>query len=497
MEPKKEVIFSERQKDVFGFIQYGSGNAVIKAVAGSGKTFTIVNALKFIPPEQTVIFVAFNKSIANELTKKVQALGLTNVEVRTLHSFGARALTYHYKSILDNDKVYRVAQTLFPAWNIEDPDIANGYIGRVTKLVSLARLSLADDATALFNVSIKHDIELLDNEVEHAIDVLRIIKADNRQHDFTDMIYKPVANKLKVKQYDWVFVDECQDLSKCSQELLKMMIKPKTGRYVAVGDPNQCIYGFAGADIDSFNNLVSTPNTKVLPLSTTYRCGKKIVEKAQTIVPEIEAHRMEDGLVRYNGKISEILEGDFVLCRTTKPLISLCLDFISDNKKAFVKGADIGASLATMLKRTKKTKTEDALKFFEEDLRKIKNKLVRKGLSSTEAMESQVYQSYKQKIDAIEVLCNGRDSVEEVITMINNIFSDDRPGICLSTVHKAKGLENKRVFIIEPSILRAPWAKQQWEREQEKNIEYVAITRAEEELIYIPEENFTTYDKRK
>ena len=76
-------------------------------------------------------------------------------------------------------------------------------------------------------------------------------------------------------------------------------------------------------------------------------------------------------------------------------------------------------------------------------------------------------------------------NIEDLKLKIQSIFSDDIEGIILSTVHKAKGLEADRVFIVRPDLL--PMTKNirsQWERQQENNLTYVAITRARKELIY-------------
>ena len=67
---------------------------------------------------------------------------------------------------------------------------------------------------------------------------------------------------------------------------------------------------------------------------------------------------------------------------------------------------------------------------------------------------------------------------------IDTIFTDDLKGIVLSTIHKAKGLEANRVFIIRPDLLPLPQCRKGWEFIQEKNLEYVAITRAKKDLIY-------------
>jgi len=62
---------SPYQQGIYDFITKGTGNAVVSAVAGSGKTTTLINALNLIPSELNVLFLAFNKSIAKELAERV------------------------------------------------------------------------------------------------------------------------------------------------------------------------------------------------------------------------------------------------------------------------------------------------------------------------------------------------------------------------------------------------------------------------------------------
>ena len=273
------------QQKIFDFVVKGSGNAVINAVAGSGKTTTIVEALKLIPKEQKVIFVAFNKSIVNELIAKVPS----NVEVKTMHSFGFGAVRYALGNVaVKDDKVMEIIKSLYPAWNIPE-SVADGYMHRVRQLVDLARLNLASNMEELYEISEHHGVEILNGEIEKSWIVYEVARNFKKMIDMTDMIFLPAYYNFNCKKYDWVFVDECQDLNRCQQQILKNMVKPNGGRFVAVGDPRQAIYGFAGADARSFESLGKIPNTTILPLSVNYRCGSSIIDLAKKIVPQLEA----------------------------------------------------------------------------------------------------------------------------------------------------------------------------------------------------------------
>jgi len=77
-------------------------------------------------------------------------------------------------------------------------------------------------------------------------------------------------------------------------------------------------------------------------------------------------------------------------------------------------------------------------------------------------------------------------NINQLTEYINRLFSDDNAPVALCTVHRARGLEAERVWIIEPDIMPAVWKNQQdWQREQEHNLLYVALTRAEGRLFIV------------
>ena len=120
--------------------------------------------------------------------------------------------------------------------------------------------------------------------------------------------------------------------------------------------------------------------------------------------------------------------------------------------------------------------------------------MIAHGSTSEEARDSVLIQTYNDKLGALDALGANLINTSSVIDRIYEIFADDKAGIILSSVHKAKGLEADKVFIVEPQKMPAAWVKQDWEREQELNIQYVAYTRAITELVIIPETEFTTYN---
>ena len=189
-----------------------------------------------------------------------------------------------------------------------------------------------------------------------------------------------------------------------------------------------------------------------------------------------------------NAKVEDVKDGDMIVCRTTAPLIKLCMKFVKDGVKAYVKGKDTGSTLIGMLRKTGKETVDEAIAAMKEEREELVRKICSiNGYDDETARETSMYQSYEDRFDAIRFLCDGYEKTDEVIDRIGAIFSDENgDGICLSTVHKAKGLENDRVFILNEKLFYPKWAMcNEIQAVQEKNLEYVAITRPKKYLGYI------------
>jgi DNA helicase-2/ATP-dependent DNA helicase PcrA len=485
---------SESQKKVYDFIKFGTGNALINAVAGSGKTTTLLGALKIIDQNKNVLFLAYNKSIVEELVKRIPS-SVTNTTIKTLHSFGAGILMKKFKCVINGSKYADIAKKLSDGWDdVKAEDLAE-YVSTVVKICDLGRLNLKRNHIEYEEIADKHDINLVGLECKRAIEVVRIGMADTTQIDFTDMIFLPnVLKNIKITSYDIVFIDEAQDLNACQRELMLKSLKKDVGRFIAVGDKSQSIYGFGGADIDSFNAIKNQPNTVQLPLSVCYRCASNIVNKAKKYVPQIECRDgAPKGEVDYSASVEDIKYGDMVICRNTYPLVSLCIFFLARGMKCHVKGRDIGGTLSNMLLGTRSKHFSDAYTKLKKELDKLcKNIMTKKKISKAEAINTSAYKSYEEKIDVLKILANGELYCSNIAKKIESIFSDNKDveGITLSTIHKSKGLESRRVFIIHQEMMPSPYCKDnEWMMEQEMNLIYVAITRAEEYLGYVIDYN--------
>jgi hypothetical protein len=325
-----------------------------------------------------------------------------------------------------------------------------------------------------------------------------------------------------------LLVHNCQDLS-VAQRLNMLRAVSKHGKFIAVGDPKQAINGFAGADATGFQALCDMPDTDVLTLPLTYRCPKSVTEEARKIVPDFECpDDAIEGVNNWDGSYKDIKAGDMVLCRNTFPLVSLCMEYWADGRKAVVLGNDIGTSLVNMIENSLplivhngrkrrlrikddnyamaiKTKgLDDKMVALYDNLNSMLanhlQKLMKKWqLDKDKAIKTNSYQIMKEKVMVIERIGDTVSTVTQLIDKIKKLFVDDNDvdessTIVLSTMHKSKGLENDRIFIIQPELIPSKYAKQEWEIEQEYNLLYVAITRAIEELHVC--HDYNAYDKK-
>ncbi len=465
--------WSSYQLAVFANIAEGTGHTCVNAVAGSGKTTTIVEGLSHVPAGCTTLFVAFNKSIAEELKRRAPA----GVEVSTLHAYGLRTVTRALGRLrIDAHRVEDFCRAARgdakKTWEVRR-DLA--------KTVSLCKGALAHSADEIDAVIDAFGIESAQNGERRAFiaDVVKIMEqcketAKDGRIDFDDMIWLPVVLNLRQHQFDRVFVDETQDLNAAQIEMALRAVKPD-GRICAVGDPRQAIYQFRGADEHAFANVVARLGATVLPLSVSYRCCKSVIREAQTVVPEIEAAPdAEEGEVRaapFKEMKKDVEPGDFVLSRTNAPLISLCMGFLAEGRRAAIQGRDIGAQLAAFVKKSGATNVDALRSYVEEWCGKECVRLAAKH-RDTQAVED--------KAACILAISEGAASVADVVARIESLFADtnDSSRIALSTTHKAKGLERDRVWMLTATYRRRPGV-------EEANLAYVAISRARKSLVLV------------
>lgn len=512
---------SHYQEAVFFWVTNGRGDAVLQAVAGSGKTSTLVEASKLLHSSRAT-FLAFNNHIVRELQERLGK----SMSCKTIHSVGMGAVRRHLgKAVVDEEKYNDIAkpyaaeiaddlkreyQLKMRQWarsrdedDVEEPEEPPN-VGIITRqlqqLAHYTRVTLTavqdfeevEEMVNHFNcLDDSLSLKMLHYPLQSILREGERIAADRGIIDYDDMLWLPWKWNLIPYQVGWVFCDEAQDFSPAILDLVLKM-RGRGGRILFVADPKQAIMGFAGALNDSVDQIIKRTNATVLPLSICYRCPSKHIELAQKLVPTIEARPgAPEGVVEhipYEKVSSMVCEGDLVISRCTAPAVKLCIELIAKRIPARVRGRDIGRALTAIVKEVAghpEFRFKEFNKFLQEYQRLRIDKLMQRKNS-----ESQI-QSLRDRIDGIQVCyeafnCN---SIGEFCQEIEDLFSDGRASVLLSTVHRAKGLEEHRVFILRPDQLPLRWANQQdWEKEQEQNLVYVSLTRAKEALYFVTED---------
>lgn len=463
-------------------------NIFVSATAGSGKTFTLCKLADITSSIKSSIFLAFNKSIAEELGRRLP----NNVKASTLHSCSLSALckAFSLDFRLNDSKNFSLAKEKMDFKGIH-PKRIPGIIMKVCKLYDLMRFNLVpDNIEAVIALGERYGEEADEELAKRAIELrsLNLRIADNYflnngggklPIDFTDMLYYATRyiDIKDFKQYNVVMLDECQDISPLQFEVVKMCKTPR-GRLIAVGDEKQSIYSFMGSNLDSLQAIKNSPNTVTLPLSMTYRCAESIVDEACKVFHGgiVAAPGAPKGLVG-KGTIYEAREGDFILCRNNAPLVDAFISLIRNGKKCSIIGKEFGDQLVSLIDSV------DDIFDLEKILLDLEEKLSKKGLKNPTKTEA--YDKVNEKVNVLLSLYEYFGSLDKVRSVIYDIFVENASrGIILSTIHKSKGLEADRVFFLEPGLIPSKYAVTELAVYAEKCLKFVGITRARKELIY-------------
>jgi len=484
--PNHSRQWSSYQEVIFNFVEHGQGNAIVEAVAGSGKSTTIVEALNRV--NGSSVFLAFNKAIADELKAR-------GVNARTFHSLTySPTMRWKRQNNVTTDKLRAICRENLGA---DDMELYSSFAIRLVGLAQQLGIGclVLDVEEVWMDIVIHHDLEpeSEDADLGRGIEIARWLldaSYEDSRVNFDDMLYLTVRDNLTLPKFDFVFVDEAQDTNAIQREILKKIMHPRT-RLIAVGDSAQAIYGFRGADSNSMNLIAQQFNCTKLPLSITYRCPTSVVKYARTIVNHIQARpNAPEGKVEGLGtkwEVKSFQPNDLVVCRTTKPLIALAFQMVRARVPVRIMGREIGQGLKNLITKMKARNLDD----LENKLSNWRDKEVEKAVKKDNESKAE---AIRDKVDAILCIIEGLSPDQEyeagivdLLNQIDNLFAEGVGKTVLATIHKAKGLEAEHVYWLNSSQCPSKWARAEWQKRQELNLMYVAITRAKSTLTLIEE----------
>ena len=296
-------------------------HAVVLAVAGSGKSHTMVERVAFLieanrVPHSAIIAVMFNKSASEEFEERLgKRLGKANApESVTYHRLGTLTLKILVKAGLAPDWTFDAnpnSARNFTADVIADACRINGH--KYPRIVADAFLSFVDRVKSDLTTPLKvWEAGNWQNSYSWFVDYFPIYekaRADAKLRFFSDLIYDPLvilqqseqARRVVANRYRHIIIDEFQDIC-CSQYELVRYVAGSLARVMVVGDDDQSIYRWRGADIDNILNFEKDyPNVTIIKLEENYRSTQNILKAASAVVGQ-NRHRKAKTLWTGNEK---------------------------------------------------------------------------------------------------------------------------------------------------------------------------------------------------
>lgn len=547
---------STYQQDILDFfLNNPQSNMLVNALAGSGKSTTACMLSEHSKTSDLYIaFNAsvveeFKKKIKNPKTKVMTmhslaySIMLYNVEQESKDSgekpkgFGSQRSKRTVS--LDNFKPHKIL----------DEEITKRY-GRYIEFAK--RVFLKDNYINLYNLcrltltdmsSNKDVSRLIDDhvlflyygdegysapDISEITSTLKILDTKSRQQfetqgviDFTDMLWI-TFNKLKYDNWEvpyWalytnIYCDEVQDFSNIQLNFLKF-IKRTKGRYVFIGDFHQAIYNFAGANAQAFNQIPKMfAPVKTFDLPICYRCAKSHLSRVNREygIPILPCDDAPMGFVKTidKSKISEYAKaGDMVISRKNKWIAEVVLDLARNGTPIFIEDKEMVGAIKRQILSSKCTSVGTLEKFlqkvisnYNKKLFEIVSKNAREGGHEEERLEAVA--ETNSKIDNTSFLLEilegylenhaSSDSVSKFSNFIDKLLNTTPSPNCvrLCSIHKAKGLEATNVFVLNEAKINYDFRNSKEQNIQEKNLSYIATTRAKEGLYLVKEPSKTT-----
>ena len=328
-----------------------NGPLLILAGAGSGKTGTMTHRIAYLLKDRgvspyAVLAVTFTNKAAREMRERVEALvgNISGMWILTFHGMCLRMLRQYAdrlgfsKSFVIYDPVDQKAlvKSLVKELNYDEKTYTPAYVLQVISDSKEKGIKASDfDKNAEMSLGYKErqkHLAVLYGSYEEAL-------KKNNAMDFDDLIlntvklFKEEPDVLEHYQqrFEYIMVDEYQDTNLLQYELLRLLAK-KSGNICVVGDDDQCIYEWRGADIRNILEFEKDfPGAKVVKLEQNYRSTGNILEAAHSVISKnkgrkdkklwtsssmgekVEYHKCEDDReeARYTGaKIKELMRKD-------------------------------------------------------------------------------------------------------------------------------------------------------------------------------------------
>ena len=329
---------NEKQQEA---VLHKEGPCLVIAGAGSGKTKVlttrIANLIESGVPSYQILAITFTNKAAKEMKERIASLtSFNDAFVGTFHSFGMRIIRENVEAldmkrnftILDSDDVISLIKRILKEKGYE-PKVVSPYFIR-SKISFIKNEMLT---TYEIEKYFTDDLEKIAYEVY--LEYNNILQKNNSV-DFDDLLRLPVLlferhpDILEIYQnrYRYILIDEYQDTNEVQYKMVKLLAKKRRNLFV-VGDPDQSIYQFRGANYKNILNFEKDyPDTKVISLEDNYRSTKMILDAANDVIKNnqnrkeknLKSHHGDGAKIKYMRAVDEKEEGHFII-REIKKLL--------------------------------------------------------------------------------------------------------------------------------------------------------------------------------
>jgi superfamily I DNA/RNA helicase len=467
---------------------------ILDSVAGSGKSTTLALGADVIPG--TGFATSFSKLTTEDLKKKMPS----SFPASTMHSAGLAALKKAWGKVTTDtsaNKIYNFVKKevdkIEGDWKLTNPILRLIDTAQTAGIMPNNERALLPDTRETWEALAEQydiDFDLQIYTIAHA-GLVHSTKVALEEHivTFNEMLSLPFLFPFRVSQHKTIIVDEAQDLSPIQHALIARMLR-QGGRIIGAGDKFQAIYGFRGAMTNSYSEFVEKFSAREMQLSVSFRCPKAVISEAQRLVPHIQsAPSAIEGSVTTHGDIQIANLPRVIICRNNSPLIKLALRLLAQGHPAEIAGKDIGAGLKALTNRVDSRRDSDHTSignFLDRLDRWGEKEIARKPKSAGRVAD---------KIAALYAISESCRTLGDIRKKLESLFASptkmNENGFLLSTIHKCKGLEWPHVAILDPWLMPSKFAEQEWEKQQEHNLSYVAITRAQQTLHYVNSDSIT------
>jgi len=458
---------------------------------GTGKTRRLLNEVHNYVKRGTSLnrigYFAFTRKAAGEARERYLDVEthLTKKDIQyfqTIHSLAFNILGLKEENVMQELNYKRIGEEcgIQISYAAYESNNWNGIFSSNSEYLTLINLARVRQITPLEQMDRNEHLTRVDRfKLDAIAQEIEDYKKNYGLIDFTDMLDKFLHPKVKSPTFDVIFIDEAQDLSIIQWAIINK-IEQETGCDVWVaGDDDQAIFGWAGADVDSFINW----QAKEIPLTQSERVPPEIQLKALSIIDRVQDNRLSKDYLPKESK-GEILErfklsdidmtkGDWLILTRTNPLLKPIPAFLK--RRGLFFETSQGNSMG-------KTLFED-IGYWNQ---------LRKGEKIPEIQEQRVL----EKMDKVNHDLEWYDAFTNVSTskkdylrsmLSNGEDLSKNPRIKVSTIHGAKGGEATNVVLFLNQTINTMKAakKSVVKRDEEFRVWYVGVTRTIQNLYLI------------